>query len=104
MLYLLLIIPHLAAIAGLLAYALLSTPADEAEPSFGGSVGPGGNPAPPSPPSPVPSHGSPQLPRKGPARRRIHDEERRSGREPRRPRRGHPRHQPEPAPKADLEA
>jgi hypothetical protein len=104
MIYLLLIIPHLVAIAGLLAYALRSSPLDEGQESQGGPFRPDGEPTPPSPPQPTPSRGSPPLPREVAPRRRIRGAERHSNLHPRRPRPEHPTRQPNPAPKANIGA
>ena len=101
MFYLLLIIPHLVAIAGLLAYALRASPFDESEESQGGSSGSGGRPPLPSPPPATPSGSSPRVPREV-SRRRIRDAEPHSKLHPRRARREHPTRQPNPAPKADI--
>src|SRR5579884_2197438 len=98
MLYLLLIIPHLAAIAGLLLYALRSDPMDGGEETQGGSRGPDGEPTPPlSPPPTTPSVPPPRAPREVPPRRRIRDAEH-SRRSPRKPSREHPGRHPDSAP------
>jgi len=103
MLYLLLIVPHLAAIAGLLLYALRSNPPDAGEEPQGGSFGPDGEPTPPLSPPPIPSRPSPRAPRELSPRRRIRDAKH-SRLSPRPPRREHPVRDPDPAPKAGAGA
>jgi hypothetical protein len=104
MIYLLLIIPHLVAIAGLLAYAVRSSPFEESNESQDGSFGQDGKPPPPSTPPPTPSPGFPGVPREVSPRRRIRDARRHSKLHARRPRREHPTRRPNPAPKADIGA
>jgi hypothetical protein len=98
MIYLLLIIPHMAAIAGLLLLALRTKPFAESEGPPGGSFGSDGTP---TPPPATPPGGSPQSPREVPPRRRLRDAERESKLYPGR-QREHPARQPAPARRADI--
>lgn len=102
-LYLLLIVPHLAAITGLLLYALRSNPTDEGEEAQGGWFGLDGDPTPPEPPLPAPSGVSPPAPREVSPRHRIRDADH-AKRPARRPRREHPEERPERVPKAPAGA
>jgi len=105
MLYLLLIIPHLVAIAGLLGYALRCRPLDPSEDSRGGSSGTEGEPKPPPQPPPAPpTVGGPPLEHATPPGRRLRDAERLADLHPRRTRREHPTPQPGPAPKTSSDA
>jgi hypothetical protein len=103
LLYALLIIPHLAAIAGLLLYALRSNPPDGRDEAQGGSLGPDGEPTRPLSPPPTPPGPSLQAPREVPPRHRIRDADH-STHPARRPRREHPVRHSDPAPKADAGA
>ena len=89
MLYVLLIIPHLVAVAGLLAYALQSAPIDAGE-----DDGPESGSKPPLGPSPRPPVDHMLLPEAVAPRRRMRGGERLSDLHPPRSRRERPVHQP----------
>src|SRR5690349_2334231 len=89
MLYLLLIIPHLVAAAGLLGYALRSGPIAATEDSSDESYGSEGEPKPPpNQPRQGPAVDGPPLPDAAPAGRRLRDAERLADLRPRRRRGG----------------
>jgi hypothetical protein len=104
MLYLLLIIPHLAAITGLLMYALLTRPVEASEDSGGSSSGADGEPKPPPQPPPGPAFDGPPLGYATAPGRRLRDTERLSDLHPRRPRREHDITEPSPAPTTNSDA
>jgi hypothetical protein len=91
MFYVLLILPHLLAIAGLLAYALHSAPVDAGEDGY---AGPNGGSQPPLDPSPPPPVDYPLVSDAASPRRRLRVGERLSDQHARPPRREHPIHEP----------
>jgi hypothetical protein len=90
MFYVLMVIPHLVALAGLLAYALRSAPLEADEDGYGESRGPEGGPEAPVDPSPGPPSDYPLLSDGATPRRRVRGGERLSDLHPRRARREHP--------------
>ncbi len=95
MFYLLLIIPHLIALAALLGYALRTAPSDD---PAGESAGSDGEPnPPPNPPRLDPPLGGPPLPDAAPSARRLRDAERVCDLRPRPRGRERPDHPPRPA-------
>ncbi|MFZ0092203.1 MAG: hypothetical protein WAL63_22070, partial [Solirubrobacteraceae bacterium] len=81
MFYLLLIVPHLLAITGLLAFALRSNVGGANEASDGGWDGDDGSPRQPAP-GPGPATGGPPLPDANEPRRRVRVGERLSEQHP----------------------
>lgn len=76
MLYLLLIIPHLLAFAGLLWFGCRSGFADDESEDLRDGWNDGPSESPPPEPRPGPSFGGPPLPDAAPPRRRVHVGER----------------------------
>ena len=100
MFYVLMVIPHLVAIAGLLAYALRSAPVEAGEDGYGDFPGPEGGPEAPVDPSSGPPVDYPVLTDGATPHRRMHVGERLSDLHPRRARREHPAHAPSPPQRA----
>jgi hypothetical protein len=94
MIYLALIVPHVLAIFGLLAYAYRSGAGEDPDEAFGGSDGFFEPSAPPPPPTPSPAMAPLPLPDASPPRRRIRVGGRLSESYPQRPRRTHAPAQP----------
>lgn len=98
MFYLLLIIPHLVALAALLGYALRAAPTEDPGAESSGSEGTPDPP--PSRPRLGPPGDGPPLPDAAPSGRRLRDAEELSDVRPHhRRRREHPGHPHKPAPK-----
>ncbi|MGO9754914.1 MAG: hypothetical protein ACLP22_26240 [Solirubrobacteraceae bacterium] len=89
MIYVLLILPHIAMIAGLLAFAYYSHHAVVHDDDDGSTYGSRGEESPPRAPQPVPSCGGLPLSESAPPRRRLRVGERLSELYPRRLRREH---------------
>jgi hypothetical protein len=94
MFYVLMVIPHLVAIAGLLVYAFRSAPVDGGEDDYGEFRGPEGGPKAPVDPSPEPPVDFPVLTHVAAPHRRMRGGKRLSDLHPRRTRREHPARTP----------
>jgi hypothetical protein len=98
MIYLLLIIPHILALGGLLAFACHADEAIPREGGYGGADGGDGGHQPPRAPQPEPSRGGLPLSYSTPPRRRLHAGEQLSELHPRPLRREHEPQHPQRAP------